>query len=89
MSATAWHYEAGEAKGTLVGEGLEREEDARRFIAQQHGVKPEEVSMRKAGDDRLQTMPALENILVNDSRVMDAGENDAVDRDLRQGSLFD
>lgn len=53
MSATAWHYEAGKAKGTLVGEGLEREEEARRFIAQQHRVKPEDVRIQKTPDMEL------------------------------------
>lgn len=39
----AWHYRAGNAKGTVVGSALEAEKDAREWIARQHGVDISEV----------------------------------------------
>lgn len=50
MTAKAWHYNLPNGKsGTLVGEGIESEEQAREWIARQHGARQEDVNVVVAG----------------------------------------
>ena len=49
---TAWHYITPQGdKGTLVGSDVRTEQEAREWIARQHRCKPDEVKLRKAGED--------------------------------------
>lgn len=50
MTAKAWHYSLPNGKsGTLVGEGIESEEQAREWIARQHRERQEDVNVKFAG----------------------------------------
>ena len=54
MTATAWHYEIrakpAPIKGTLVSEDCDEEFDAVFLLCYQHGVKPDDVRVWKAGE---------------------------------------